>query len=334
MAETTGMPEAPGLSGLVVAVDLGGTFTKIALADSDGGLHDERRLPTWLDGGPGGVVRWLAEQISAAATTIEVQGFGVVVPGIVDALTGTVRAAPNIGWYDVSLLTQLRDLTGLDGAVAHDVRSGGLAEWRLGAGRGVHNLIFLPLGTGIASAVVVDGRLLEADGYAGELGHIPVPAAAGVRCACGAMACLESVASAAGVRRSYARLAMNRAQHSRPGAIPQPLPETREIAGLVRAGDDDAQEAFSVANRALGEALVIASTLFGPELIIIGGGLGGALDLMQPALESTLESQLTFQRRPRIVAAQLGAQAGVIGAGLVGWDRVSSELTDDGSGGQ
>ena len=112
-------------------------------------------------------------------------GYGVVVPGIVDAATGTVRAAPNVDWVDVPLRDQLTELTGLPGVVAHDVRSAGLAEWRLGSGVGAENLLFLSIGTGIAGAMVVDGRMLDAGGYAGEIGHTRVTAAGDRRCACG-----------------------------------------------------------------------------------------------------------------------------------------------------
>ncbi len=101
----------------------------------------------------------------------------------------------------------LTELTGLPGVVAHDVRSAGLAEWRLGSGVGADNLLFLSIGTGIAGAMVVDGRMLDAGGYAGEIGHTRVTAAGDARCACGQVGCLETLASAAGVARTYARLA-------------------------------------------------------------------------------------------------------------------------------
>lgn len=309
------MSSSEGTTEQVVAVDLGGTFAKVALAAADGTLTAEQQVPTPVGIGADGLVDWLGDQLADLARQAPgaVSGFGVAVPGIVDQARGHVVAAPNLGWYDVDLLARLEARSGLRGVIAHDVRTGGHAEWRIGAGRGVDNLVFLPLGTGIAAAVVVDGRMLEAGGYVGEIGHMPVPAASTVRCACGATGCLETVASAAGVRRTHLALT---------GESADTGPETREIAELARAGDQTAGQAFAIAGAALAEALRVAITLFGPERIVIGGGLAGALDLLLPSLESELWPLLTFQRRPEVVAARLGARAGVIGAGLVGWERL------------
>ncbi|SDR85777.1 glucokinase [Friedmanniella luteola] len=308
------MSDAGG-SDYVVAVDLGGTLTKVAHADADGTVSGVVRLPTQLVDGQASV-SWLASVLDdavAARPAGTCAGFGVVVPGIIDVPRGVVRAAPNVGWYDVPLRLQLSQLTGRTGTVAHDVRSGGLAEWRIGAGVGARNLLFLPLGTGIAGAMVVDGRLVDADGYAGEIGHIAVPAAGDAVCLCGQRGCLETVASAVGVVRTHARLA---------GTVL----DAREVAELARAGDPAARQAFDVAVAALVEALTTYATLLGPETVVIGGGLAGAFDLLGPPVTSGLDARMAFQRRPRLVPARLGADAGVIGAGLVAWDLIREDV--------
>jgi glucokinase len=295
----------------VVAVDLGGSLTKIAAASSEGRLSPVERLKTRRDGGGEALLEWLAEQILrvAHAGPGRCQGYGVVVPGIIEASSGTVRAAPNVGWYDVPVAARLSALTGLPGAVGHDVRSGGLAEWRLGAWAGVANLLFLPLGTGIAGALVVDGKMLEADGYAGEIGHIHVHAAGQLPCACGQRGCLETVASAAGVARSYGRLA---------GTSGSSAPDAQQVADRARAGDPAARAAYGLVAEALSEALLLYVTLLAPEVVVIGGGLVGAIDLFVPETEAELRSRATIQRLPRIVPATLGADAGIVGAGLIG----------------
>lgn len=303
----------------VVAIDLGGSLTKISTDDGRVQLRTPDRRPTQLADGSDGLVRWLATQITRYATSRPGDtcvGFGIVVPGIIESSTGTVKAAPNVGWYDVPLQAQLTALTGLPGAVGHDVRSGGLAEWRRGAGQGVDNLLFLPLGTGIAGAMVVDGRMLDADGYAGEIGHIRVRAAEELNCACGQVGCLETVASASGVARSYARLS------SAAGGLPQLPADASRVADLARSGDAPARAAFAIAADALTEALTVYLTLLGPELVVIGGGLSGAADLFVPQTEQGIRSRVAFQRVPRLMTALLGADAGVIGAGLVGWDHL------------
>jgi glucokinase len=156
-------------------------------------------------------------------------------------------------------------------------------------------------------------------GYAGEIGHVQVPAAATLRCLCGQVGCLETVASAAGVVRSYAEGSGDASAGT--GA--------RRVADLARAGAPAAQGAFALAARALTEALMLTLTLLGPELVIIGGGLAGAADLLVPAIQSGLAERVTFQRVPRVVPARLGADAGVIGAGLLGWEhaRAAQALT-------
>jgi glucokinase len=308
----------------VVAVDLGGTFTKLGLIGRDGTVHAETKVRTLLtavtenDGGRG-TVDWLADEIAAfakaetAAIGTTTVGFGLVVPGIIDAVAGSVVAAPNIGWFEIPVAGPLVDRLGLPGAIGHDVRTAGLAEWQLGAGRGVSNLLFVPLGTGIAAAVVVDGRLLEADGYAGELGHIAVPSAGDQVCACGGIGCLEIVASASGVVRNYVRLTGTAAP-----------PSAEQIAADARAGDPAALEAFRIAGTALAEALTIALTLLGPEKIVIGGGLSGAADLLFPVVTDHFDRRLAFQRRPELVTSAFGSQAGMVGAGLLGWRSVTA----------
>ncbi|MBA8794663.1 glucokinase [Friedmanniella endophytica] len=308
---------------LICAVDLGGTFTKMALVDAAGGVLAEDRVPTYLSarevGDDGSGSRdWLAAEMARfvdaslpALPGRAVTGFGVVVPGIVDR--GVVVAAANIGWYGMPLAAGLSERLGLPGGVDHDVRASGRAEWQLGAGRGVQNLMFVPLGTGIAAALVVDGRLLRADGYAGELGHIPVPSAGDTRCACGATGCLEIVASAAGVERTFARLT------GRTMTTP-----ADKVAGLARSGAPAAVKAFTLAGTALSEALLTALTLLGPEVIVIGGGLSGAADLILPTVEDYLTAHLAFQRRPRLAVAEFGSRAGVVGAALVGRELIAA----------
>lgn len=323
---------------LVAAVDLGGTFTKLGLISPDGTVRAETRVPTKLtartagDGGLG-TVDWLGEQISAfAAAEAEAIGvrtvaFGVVVPGIVDAAAGVVVAAANIGWTGVELAGPLASRLGLPGGIGHDVRTGGLAEWQLGAGRGLNNLLFVPLGTGIAAAMVVDGRLLEADGYAGELGHIRVPAAGDQQCACGQTGCLEIVAGAAGVVRSYQRLIAATRRKNEGGTDPSADGgiTAEQIAAQARAGGPEAVRAFEIAGTALSEAFVISLTLLGPEAIVIGGGLSGAADLLFPIIEAEFDRRLRFQRRPKLITSAFGSQAGLVGAGLLGWRSVAAE---------
>ena len=308
------------MSDYVVAVDLGGTLTKVAYATADGTVSPAVRLPTRMVDGRASVpgLASVIDDAVAAQPGRRCLGFGVVVPGIIDVPRGVVRAAPNVGWFDLALRDRLSALTGRPGTVAHDVRCGGLAEWRVGAGVGATNLLFLPLGTGVAGAMLVDGRLVDADGYAGEIGHIVVPAAKDGACLCGQRGCLETVASAVGVARTYAQQAG--------AAVPgTPAVDAEQVAELARAGDPAARRAFDVAVQALVEGLTTYASLLAPETVVLGGGLAGAFDLLAEPITAGLDTRLTFQRRPQVVPALLGADAGVIGAGLMAWDRIRED---------
>jgi glucokinase len=298
----------------VVAVDLGGTLTKIGYVSESGAATAVRRLDTDRSGGQDGLADWLGDRIAeaVAAAPGPCRGFAIVVPGIIDPTTGTVLAAPNVGWTQMPIRDRLRERTGLPGAVGHDVRAGGLAEWRLGC-PDARNVLFLPIGTGIAAALIVDGRLLVADGYAGEVGHTRVRAAGETRCLCGQVGCLETIGSAAGVARSYAAAR---------GTQVGPNPDARAVADAARAGDADALAAFALATEALAESLLLCTTLLGPEVIIIGGGLSGAADLFVPEIGRRMAEAASFQRLPELRLATLGADAGLIGAGLLGWDEL------------
>lgn len=293
----------------VVAVDLGGTWTKIGYVSEDGTASSVRRLDSDRSGGQDGLADWLGDRIAeaAAAAPGPCRGFGIVVPGIIDRTSGTVLAAPNVGWTNMPIRDRLQRRTGLPGVVGHDVRAGGLAEWRLGR-PDARNVLFLPIGTGIAAALIVDGRLIEADGYAGEVGHTRVRAAGEIPCACGQIGCLETIASAAGIARTYS------------AASGVATTDARVVADAARAGDSHALASFHTAIDALTESLLLCSTLLGPEVIIIGGGLSGAADLFLDEVGRGIAAAATFQRLPELRLATLGADAGLIGAGLIAWD--------------
>jgi glucokinase len=251
----------------------------------------------------------------AAAEGHRVRAVGVVVPGIIDAETGTV-GAENLAWAGTPVLAELKAAVGEDQVIllAHDVRAGGYAEFRQGALTGTTNSLFLPLGTGIAAAMVVDGSLVYGDGYAGELGHTRfVHGDAAELCACGQWGCLETVASAAALARRYG---------VRTGKA---VDGAREVLELLAQGDPDAAAVWDEALSALIDALVLYTTLIAPTRIAIGGGLVGAGETLLAPLREGIHARLTFQREPEIVAAVLGEEAGCLGAALMAWDRVAAD---------
>ena len=295
----------------MVAIDVGGTGIKAGLVASDGGLHQQLREPTGADRGPDAVV---ATVLRIAGQLVETAGdaaraVGLVVPGVVDEPAGVAVTAANLGFQDLPLAARVGDRVGLPAVLGHDVRAGGVAEARLGAGRSAGHVLFAAIGTGIAAAQIVDGTAVTGGhGAAGELGHVVVRPG-GPACGCGGRGCLEAVASAAAIGRRYAALA------GRPA-------DASAVAAAAAAGDELAATVWRDAIDALADGLVIGQAIVDAEVIVIGGGLAEAGEALLAPLRAAVKQRLTFHRPPRLVRAALGDRAGCIGAGLLGWDRL------------
>ncbi|MBY8878877.1 ROK family protein [Actinacidiphila acidipaludis] len=306
----------------VIALDVGGTGMKAALVAADGTLLHQARRPTGRERGPDAVVTAILD----FAADLRDHGLreygepavaaGVAVPGIVDDVRGVAAYSANLGWKDVPLRDLLSErLDGVPVALGHDVRTGGLAEGRIGAGNGATRFLFLPLGTGIAGAIGINGHIeAGAHGYAGEIGHIVVRPD-GPRCNCGQRGCLEVLASAGAVSRAWA------------AASGDPDADAAACARAVEAGDPAALEVWRDAVEALAAGLVTGLTLLDPEVLIIGGGLAEAGDTLFGPLRAAVEARITFQKLPLIVPAALGDTAGCLGAGLLAWDLISVEVS-------
>ncbi|MGW8802961.1 ROK family protein [Streptomyces sp. NPDC055775] len=306
----------------VIALDVGGTGMKAALVGADGTLLYEARRATGRERGPDAVV----ESILAFAAELRAHGeeqfgesaaaAGVAVPGIVDAENGIAVYASNLGWRDVPMRDKLGErLGGVPVALGHDVRTGGLAEGRIGAGKGADRFLFVPLGTGIAGAIGIAGTIeAGAHGYAGEIGHVVVRPD-GPDCGCGQRGCLETLASASAISRAWA------------AASGDPKADAADCAKAVESGDPAAVRVWRNAVDALAAGLVTALTLLDPRMLIIGGGLAEAGETLFVPLRAAVEERVTFQKLPHIVPAALGDTAGCLGAGLLAWDLLSTEVS-------
>ncbi|WP_082513498.1 MULTISPECIES: ROK family protein [unclassified Leifsonia] len=301
-------PAVLGPGAAVLAFDVGGSDTKSAVIDESGAVHGLRRTATPRDpADPAGAITAhvgaLAETYRREFPHIAPESAGLLVPGLVDDDTGIGVLAANFGWRDVPFRSAAERMLHLPVAFSHDVRGAGEAEFRLGAARAFSDVAVLVIGTGIAGAFIVDGRMLVAGGYAGEIGHsIIVPG--GPACPCGGVGRLEAVGSAGAIVRRYGQ----RTGHAVDGA--------RVVLERAGAGDADAAVVWDEAidGLALGLAQVVA--LLGPEAIVVGGGLAQAGDALFRPLEQRLDALLTFHRRPLLLPAQIGEDAGLLGAAL------------------
>ncbi|NUK04566.1 ROK family protein [Streptomyces lunaelactis] len=308
----------------VIALDVGGTGMKAALVGVDGTLLHEARRATGRERGADAVVESIldfAGELRAHGTEHlgeSAVAAGVAVPGIVDSENGIAVYAANLGWRDVPLRARLAErLGGVPVALGHDVRTGGLAEGRIGAGQGADRFLFVPLGTGIAGAIGIAGSIeAGAHGYAGEIGHIVVRPD-GPDCGCGQRGCLETLASAAAVTRAWAE------------AGGDPDADAADCAKAVESGDERAVRVWLDAIDALAAGLVTALTLLDPGTLIIGGGLAEAGETLFTPLRAAVEERVTFQKLPAIVPAALGDTAGCLGAGLLAWDLLATDTDTD-----
>jgi glucokinase len=275
----------------IIGIDVGGTSVKGARFATSGAVLEERGFATPAD--PGQLVVGLLSLASSLRTPATVAA-GVAVPGVVDAVGGRAVYAANLGWRDVPLRALLSAELELPVVLEHDVRAAGVAEAAGG------ELYFVAIGTGIASAHVVDDRPWPgASGQAGELGHVPVHPG-GESCACGQRGCLETYASASAIARRY-RAAGGTALSS------------AEIAD-VRDHDALAAAVWADAVRALGIALTWVTLVIDPPRIVIGGGLAQAGAALIDPLRDDLAARLAWRSAPPVEAGRLGPGAARRGA--------------------
>ncbi|MFG1766613.1 ROK family protein [Micromonospora parva] len=313
---------------VVVALDVGGTGMKCAVVRPDGVVVRAERHPTDAARGPAAVVGTILDVAEGLADKARADGLtpiavGIAVPGVVDEARGVAVWSANVGFRDVPVRDLAVARLGLPTALGHDVRAGGLAEARLGAGRGSGHVLFVAIGTGIAAAHVVDGMaVVGAHGAAGEIGHILVRPD-GPRCGCGRPGCLEAVASAAAIGRRYAELAGQSADAAVTAAeVAEPPVTAAEVAQRAATGEPLAGQVWREAIDALADGLASGQALFDVATIVLGGGLAQAGDWLLTPLRAAMRDRMTFHREPQLVAAALGDEAGCLGAALLALDAV------------
>ncbi|MFF1571607.1 ROK family protein [Leifsonia sp. NPDC058292] len=288
----------------VLAVDLGGTAMKGAVVTADGETVAQLTRPTPAAEVVAALIElFLDLRELATGLGCTVVGAGVATPGMVDEERGVVLYASNLDWRDVPLLDALRDALDVPVALGHDVRAAGLAERTLGAARGTDDFVLVPIGTGVAAALVTaGGTITGATGAAGEFGHIPM-VQDGELCTCGQRGCLEVYVSGAGLARRYA------------AAGGDPLTSS-EIVGRL-GSDAVADTVWREAVDVLAQGLVTLTLLLDPTVIVLGGGFSRAGDALFAPLRSRVAAGLAWRSSPRILRSELGGDAGRIGAAIL-----------------
>jgi glucokinase len=295
----------------VVAVDVGGTEIKSALVDSDLTVISTINAPTPKADKTGvETVKAIVELIAQFSKQQTVSAVGLAVPGALDEPAGTSRWSGNLQWENLPIRNLLADAVNIPVAFGHDVRTAAVAEIRSGAAKGARNAIFIPVGTGIAAALIIDGEIRSAEGYSGEIGHVNVNG--NYPCVCGKTGCLEPASSTLAISKAYA------ADSGKAGVT------TEEIYKLVVEGDPIATKVWNDATSAMARACEILITILAPELIVFGGGLSNAGETFLKPIREYLDSSLTFQRKPRLEIAHYKSQAGAIGCAMLAFDLVKA----------
>ncbi|MFG2002174.1 ROK family protein [Spirillospora sp. NPDC048911] len=313
----------------VIALDVGGTSMKGAIVSGDTVLETERR-PTDRERGPEVVVDAILDFAADLKTRAVNRGeppvaAGLALPGVVDDATGTAVRSANIGWENVPIRKLAAERLDVPVAIAHDVRTGGIGEAVRGAGRDTTDFLFLPIGTGIAAAVMIDGApYAGATSWGGEIGHIVVRPG-GEPCACGAHGCLETYASAASISRRYAAPARSSIGiwETEPPLAEPPVP-AETVIERAEAGDPVAERVWTEALDTLADALATATMLLDPSIIVIGGGLAEAGERLFTPLTTRLTDRLPLRPPPPLVPAQLGPEAAMHGAAVLAYQTAAA----------
>lgn len=305
---------------LTIGVDVGGTKIAAGVVDATGHLLAKVRLST-----PAATAESVEAGIAAAVLELkagyDVAAVGVAAPGFVDAQRTTLRFTPNLPMADRPLRALLEPRVGLPVVVENDASAAAWGEYRFGGGRGVSDVVLLTVGTGLGGGIVLDGRLLRgAFGIAGEFGHVRI-VPGGLPCGCGNRGCWEQYTSGrALIRQAQALARANPPRASRLLELAGGQVEAIAGAMITRAaadGDPASVELLAELGRWLGEGIADIADVLDPAVVVIGGGVSEAGDLLlEPARKAFSASLSAGSHRPHLVirAAELGNDAGLIGA--------------------
>lgn len=290
----------------MLGLDLGGTQIKSGLVYSDGRLEQVLRTPT-PQNDPSGLeaVKALA---GVAKHYSDYEAVGLVVPGLVDAASGVCKFSGTLGWRELPIAQMLQDQIGLPVFLEHDVTAGGVAELVVGAAKGVNRGVVIAMGTALAAALIIDGKVFHPHPSVGEVGHAPLPNDR--PCVCGKTGCVEMTVSGGGLQRNYEAQTGNKLMAA-------------EIVELAKQSDPEASKLVEELVHGLGFSITWLASTIAPEVVVLAGGLATADSFLTESLSKQLDRQIGIQLRPEIRVSTLGGNSGCIGAGLVAHNRTN-----------
>lgn len=309
------------MSDVYLTVDLGGTRIRAARCRADGTIEARTERMTKAALGADIVIERIEQTLRKVWPETDadtVKAISVVAPGPVDPWTGVIFIAPNLpGFVDIPLRDRLANIFHVPVYIGNDANLAGLAEWRFGAARGHHHMIFLTISTGIGGGVIVDDKLLlGSHGLGAELGHVTADMN-GEHCLCGNVGCIEWMSSGTGI----ARQAVRRLRAGESSLMTELVQGNIDAINVeiveqaAKAGDALALDVFQRAFQALGLNITSLLHIFNPSIIVIGGGVSNMGDrLFKPLQASITEHVMNPRYLCPIVPAQLRGDMGLLGA--------------------
>lgn len=307
-----------------IGIDLGGTYTKLALVDKKGKLFYRAILSTANYEGKEALIDAIAYEVDiilkkARLTAKDLLGVGVGVPGLVDFKQGFIYYLTNVpGWKNVSLKKILKKKLKAPVLIDNDVNLMALGEYRFGAGRGARDLVCITLGTGVGGGIIIDGELYRGASFAaGEIGHMPLKED-GLSCNCGSFGCLERYVG----NRFIVDEIKGKIRTGKYSAIKKlvkddlSLVTPEVISYAAKRNDKLAIDFWKEIGRRIGITLSGVINLLNPEKIIIGGGLANAGQVLFKSIRDTVDKRALpiSKKTVKIIKAKLGADAGIVGA--------------------
>ena len=310
-----------------IGLDVGGTTFKAGVVTEDGRIVHKDAMPTGIERPYQEIIADMAALCKKVAEDAgipmsEIKSIGVGVPGLFDNKTGMIPFCTNLGWHDIPFVAEMKKHLDTPVYGDNDATVAGLAESVAGVSAGIRDCVFLTLGTGVGGGIIIDGKPYSgAHGCGSEIGHMMIKMG-GELCTCGNYGCFERYASATAIIRE-ARKAM--AEHPESsmlaacGGDPEKL-NAKIVIDAAKAGDETAKTVFGGYVHALAVGIINIINMIDPEVIVLGGGVSAAGEFLLDAVREAVKPMVFFKTMPyaRIELAQLGNDAGIIGAAMLG----------------
>ena len=310
-----------------IGLDVGGTTFKAGVVTEDGRIVHKDAMPTGIERPYQEIIADMAALCKKVAADAdiemsEIKSIGVGVPGLFDNKTGMIPFCTNLGWHDIPFVAEMKKHLDTPVYGDNDATVAGLAESVAGVSAGIKDSVFLTLGTGVGGGIIIDGKPYSgAHGCGSEIGHIMIKMG-GELCTCGNYGCFERYASATAIIREARKAIVEYPESSMLAACggdPEKL-NAKIVIDAAKAGDAAAKAVFGGYVQALAVGIINIINMLDPEVIVLGGGVSAAGEFLLNAVREAVKPMVFFKTMPyaRIELAQLGNDAGIIGAAMLG----------------